>query len=190
MVKYNEDMTKIVDKGYHAVVVTGFGENADRRLEELYLHDDGIGPYCRVEWHDGTPELSYEWNNPTLREELGIDFDKIFLEALIVPVYPKFRLPSKEMLPLYAYMKRKARQQRLDCRLMFFQASDYKADLIRTGCANRRALLLRNLPRFIAVTRFYDQGRIVEDHIYDATATRPRSRSVVTFAAGQASVFP
>lgn len=188
MVKYEQNMTDIEYKDYHAVVITGFGETADGHLQELYLHDDGIGPYCRVDWPNSTPELNYEWNNPSLRERLMVDYDKIFLETLIVPVYPKFRLPSDRMVPLYSHLSRQARELGFGCRLMFFQVSDYKADLIRNRCADRRTLLLRNLPRFLAVTRFYDGERIVEDHVYDATATRPSNPTKIPFVAGQTPI--
>ena len=62
------------------------------------------------------------------------------------------------------------RAQGFNSKLMFFQANDYKSQLIDNRCITRREVLTRNMPRFIAVVRIYANGEIKEDHLYDATA--------------------
>lgn len=53
----------VVLSKHHSWTVVGHGENASSGALVLYCHDDGLGPYCRVDnpWFGGDIPLTGEW---------------------------------------------------------------------------------------------------------------------------------
>ena len=183
LIKEPETEDEKKEKAYHAVVITGYGENENGDLVELYLHDDGIGPYCRARWKENVPEIKYEWNDPDMRAEYPcFHFDKIIIHTLVTPVYPKFRMPSSQIIFNYwQYINDHQDSETLDFQLLFFLAKDYKRDLIRNGCKYRERFLTENLPRFLAVIRIMKKGKIALDLVHDATESLPRIPELVHY---------
>lgn len=160
-------------EGYHAVVITGFGENDQGDLVELYIHDDQIGPYCRAVWQDDSPKIEYEWTDPNMADLFGCE--AVILDKLIVPVYPKIRLPSAVIVPRYDWIRQRAELEGFTAKLLYTQVGDYKAFVIERECEDKENILITDLPRFLAVVRLLKNGSPLIDFVYDATANHSRS---------------
>ncbi len=92
--------------GLHAVAVTGFGAPdpstaispfgssglllAASCIEKFYVHDDGIGPFARMEFTSATPsQMTTSWGHHT-----GTSGQTFFEpQVLLIPVYHKIRVP-------------------------------------------------------------------------------------------------
>ena len=160
-------------QGYHAVVITGFGENDKGDLVELYIHDDQIGPYCRAIWQNDSPKIEYEWTNPELADLFG--YEAVILDKLIVPVYPKIRLPSAVIVPTYDWIRHSAELEGFTARLLYTQVGDYKAHILEQECEDKEKILITDLPKFLAVVRVLKGGDALIDFVYDATANHSRN---------------
>ena len=83
---------------YHAVVVTGY-KTKNQEITELYLHDDGIGPYCKT-----FPKNNFDqWDNEWLNNR---GYSEIIVNTLLIPLYPKIRLPFKLIYNEFLKQKR------------------------------------------------------------------------------------
>ena len=63
---------------YHAAVITGYQFDNNGKIKELYVHDDQIGPYNKVDQLDDFRIWDNEWCPATL-------------DYLVIPVYHKIR---------------------------------------------------------------------------------------------------
>jgi len=158
------------ERAFHAVVITGYGEDQSGNLTELYIHDDGIGPYCVAEWKEETAGIRYDWNNGSMSGQ-GVEWDEVTIDHIIAPVYPKFRLPSSNILHDFRDWQDRFASDGFEFQLLFMQSSAYKAELIKNSCKNRRMVLTKNLPRFLVIARMWENGKIVQDLVHDATST-------------------
>jgi len=70
---------------YHAVVISSYHCDQNGVIGELYVHDPQIGPYCRVVSNKRFIEWENEWT-------LKFGYDNVFVEKLLIPIYPKVRL--------------------------------------------------------------------------------------------------
>jgi hypothetical protein len=71
----------------HAVVISGYRADDNFGIEKIFVHDDRIGPYCKVKPEGSFLSWKYE------RDEWNDWGYKVKLDKLIVPVYPKIRTP-------------------------------------------------------------------------------------------------
>jgi hypothetical protein len=151
----------------HAIVITGYGENDKGEMVELYTHDDQIGPYCKTEWKGLTTSLSNEWTSK-------FRYSDVVLEKLIIPVYPKIRLPFSAIWPRHIRSAENARDRGLRSELFYTTVCDYKAHLLRSKVLDKASVLIMNMPRFLAVERTSTKDRDLIDVVYDATAVYPK----------------
>jgi hypothetical protein len=89
--------------GYHAVTVTGYNlsqeppENSSNlisgRINKLYVHDDQVGPYARMEFKEATNDKM--WHLSTSLTHKG--YDSVYAKPymFIFPLHNKIRLPFK-----------------------------------------------------------------------------------------------
>ena len=151
----------------HAVVVSGYRCDCNNNLKEMYVHDDGIGPYSRVDFGENFKE----WNN-----EWSIEFS-VTLEKLLVPIYPKIRLPFWRMYSLYQDLKTKiinSDMPNYDLRLCLTSVRRYKKFLLKKSIYEKEKVLTQSLPRFIWIIRAYDNDKPKYDLIYDGISLYPR----------------
>ena len=160
---------------HHAVVITGYGKDNNGVLKEVYIHDDQIGPYCQTKWPDAdSNSLENEWTEEFER-------DGLFLERLIVPVYPKLRLPFSTIFTRYDEFEKGAISEGMDSRLFYIQVNKYKESLIGLNVKDKHTVLFTRLPRFLAVVRLSNSGRLIKDYIFDATTAQARKHLTTIF---------
>lgn len=166
------DSSLLVEKGYHAVVISGFRHNQEGEINRLYIHDDQIGPYCRVTSTDGrflnSADRSFlKWENEWIQ---GPDspYDEMLLDILVIPSYPKIRYSYNK---IYDYFLEK-KVQNLDEKftLQLINVQEYKARLFNSNIDNKVDFLRKPLPRFLWLIGLLENNHIVWEEIYDATS--------------------
>jgi hypothetical protein len=149
----------------HAVVISGYRCDRKRRVKELYVHDDQIGPYSRVTPRDDSFQ---EWEN----EWLQMGYDSVKVEKLLVPVYPKIRLTFPRIYAYYREFKKKIEKRELDIDLELFLTwiEKYKEYLLSKNINNKIKVLTIPMPKYMWVVRAYYDDEPVFDDVFDGTS--------------------
>ncbi len=160
---------------YHAVTISGYQCNNNGKLTELYAHDDQIGPYNRVTPGGSFKRWKNEWNDR--------DY-KVSLEKLLIPIYPKIRLPFARIYPRYLEIKERVINDYgddFDFELYLTTIRKYKEFLLESTLKEKRKILIKSLPRFLWVLRAYYEGKPLKDIVFDGTAIYPKQVSSIDF---------
>ena len=81
---------------YHTAVISGYRSDKYGNVKELYVHDDSLGPYSKVESKDEkVPFLRWK-----LKSICGTSILKV--KYLVIPVYPKMRLEYNEIYGFFS----------------------------------------------------------------------------------------
>lgn len=155
---------------HHAVTITGYslegitknfhGEPyllSSSRMKQLYVHDDQIGPFARMEFLDGK-KLSTSWKV----ENLGIT-DNVYAtpEILIIPLYHKIRIPLYTILHIFLGFNKLLRKissgsgvliPNIEWDIFLSTVNDFKTEIINSPKIKgqyRADILTKNLPRFL-----------------------------------------
>jgi hypothetical protein len=156
---------------YHAVVVTGY-KSRNKKIVELYLHDDGIGPFCKTESVNGS---FYQWINEWVTQR---GYAAIHVSTLLIPLYPKIRLPFKEVYIEFLKQKRffeaMNRQKGIDpklycAELLLMDVRQYKKELLTASFQNKPEIMVKPFPRFLWVLRHNYCEKPFFDFVLDAT---------------------
>ncbi len=172
----------------HAVVISGYRSDSDNNLRELYVHDDQICPYNKVTFDGSLREWRNEWNSEYY----------VILEKLLVPIYPKIRLPFISMYRSYEDLKAKIIKSGgpyYDLRLCLVTVKRYKKFLLKktffgliedgqersATYYNKDEILTSSLPRFMWIVRAYENDMLVYDLIYDGISVYPHKCFAILF---------
>jgi len=156
---------------YHAVVVTGY-KSHNKKIVELYLHDDGIGPFCKTKPVNGS---FYKWDNEWISRQ---GYEAVHVSTLLIPLYPKIRLPFKEIYIEFLKQKRffeaMNRQKGIDshwyrAELFLMDIRQYKQSLLKEKFLNKEEILLKPFPRFLWIFRHNYCDKPCFDYVLDAT---------------------
>ena len=156
-------LSKGASEDHHAVVIDGYQYDDKGNVTELYVHDDQIGPYSRVQ-----PNITFEsWKNAW--SDLGYQVE---IERLLIPVYHKIRLPFYSIYHHYVSKKQEVDQGDITLDLLLTTIQRYKNFLIQRQIREKSKNLQRNLPRFIWIERTFEKGNKepIQDDIFDGTA--------------------
>lgn len=163
-----KDHNLIEDHEHHAVVICGFRQNENGQITKLYVHDDQIGPYCRVK--DASPKGKFlKWQNEWVTRE---GYSEVTLDKLLIPIYPKIRITFDI---IYSYC-RKLRKDNpgLNFDLYLTTVQDYKKMLLRLPFRDKVSKLKESMPRFIWVISAYKGESLVREWLIDATSHHMR----------------
>ena len=156
------------ESSMHAAVISGYRSGPIREVKELYVHDDQIGPYCRVK-----PCGDFRvWKNEWI--ELGYN---ITLEKLLIPIYPKIRLTFSRIYAYYQKLNERVSSiENLDLSLELNLASiqSYKKFLLQNDIKNKINVLTKPMPRFLWIIRMWLGDSILVDNIFDGVSTYPK----------------
>ena len=164
----------------HAVLISGYREDKNGKIVELYIHDDQIGPYCCTEL-DGSIKI---WKNEWL---LLNDVSKIELREILIPVDPLVKLRFLDFSVYYYYhIKPQADSFGLKSIPKLYHINEYKRQIltkqISTYIDEKREViydknnpklrfLSKNMPRYIWVAHHLQNNKEVVDVIFDANRT-------------------
>jgi hypothetical protein len=161
----------IFQNEYHAVVISGYRQRQNE-VTELFIHDDGLGPYCKTTTNSDFSKWQNEWLT---------QFSEISVNMLMVPLYPKVRLPFIEIYQAYLKTKRYFEIQNeimmkkmgipvgISTELFLYEVKDYKKELLQKTIENKVELLTDSWPRFLLIIRAHFVGTPIVDAVYDAT---------------------
>lgn len=190
-----EQMDCAESVGIHAVAVVGYRLESRRagpepedgfrmrssRISKLYCHDDGVGPFARMEFL-AAPEGKALLSTSQASSAGKIGTWKFAPETILVPLYHKIRVPFirvyEEVRSFDNYLRVIAelggddapnlRDLEWDIRLT--TVNDYKQELLnKPGAIAREQTLHSNLPRYLWLARAEDSGGAAFDLLFDAT---------------------
>lgn len=199
--KPNKKPEKKENKGLHAVVVLGdeLGDTVNfpksgfkfltktEKLTKLYIHDDRIGPYARLEYKDG------DWNLPYDKHLSNDVHETEYYEPtdIVIGLYPKIRLPFatvwnfayylneniKELFSVHHNTNKKDKEtaksgfENILWDFKLEDGSDLKRRIrnsdILLDC--KKEFLGRSLPHYCWVVKAYMLNQIVFEIVLDAT---------------------
>ncbi|MEO5349427.1 MAG: hypothetical protein H7836_07270 [Magnetococcus sp. YQC-3] len=192
--------------GYHAVALTGFSlprqgkmaRNGSSHLprlvatgmDKIYVHDDGVGPFARMEFDDKWVVVGSQDNNRYLaslstswrggRGNSPIGSGRAVLTDLLIPLYPKIRIPFACILERVAIF-----HDFLRCLdeinpfigsvtwdIHISQLNPFKESVVQNQKITGEPLLkilTATLPRFLWRAKLLQQGQEVLELLFDAT---------------------
>ena len=179
---------------YHAAVVSGYRVNAAGEMDEIYLHDDQVGPFCHTEFIKASIKGSY-FLKRLVTDRLKNQWvesgaaDEVVLLKLIIPRYPKIRMTITKMMPAYARVK-SAMGNDVNVKMLVYRVQDYKREILQSDVpiVDKTKTLLFDLPKYILVFRSMVGKDVVGDIIFDATSPHPNLIFINNYRMGQ--VFP
>jgi hypothetical protein len=160
---------------WHAAVISGYKSNECRNVEELYIHDDGIGPFCRA--HPVHNNFKF-WDNEWISER-GYDTCEVY--HLFAPIYSKIRLTFPLIFKYFEEKQNVARSPELDLELLLYTIRKYKRFLLDFKIKSKPDMLKTFLPRFLWVIRTYYKNRLLRDDIFDATSVYVRYCKTIAY---------
>lgn len=164
-------------QGSHAVVALGCN-TFDGIINELYIHDDRIGPYARLMKDESGKEwiMSLDLDNGSYNNE------KYIITDLLIGLYPKVRLPfdsadafASSFINELSFIDEEAKSM-FFYRLKLIDGSEYKS-LIRNNekVIDKQVHLEKALPKFCWIVQIYasleGEEVFLLDFIIDSTAT-------------------
>lgn len=172
-----ENDSSLAEKPFHAVVISGYKEDIFGNISEIYIHDDQKGPYS-IATDASADDSLLEWNCKWTEEK---EFDKVEVEILIIPTYPKMRTIYNKIYP--SLQEERTRYPNLYFDLKLYSIQKYKSDLLTMEFDNKINILKKSLPRFVWVLSSYNlfNGSIA-DKVYDATSHNVELIEKVVFA--------
>lgn len=151
-----------------------------RRIDELYVHDDGDGPFARLRVHTAETPSSTE---PMLTfaggrlKKVGEGAAPITPRFVLVPVHPKLRLSftdANTWVTRFAYLMAESVEapHELEWSLTLATTNQTKSRLRASALdpADVGRVLFKPLPRFLWVARVVENGRVLAEVLIDGTA--------------------
>lgn len=173
--------------GFHAVALTGyhcsdnppipFGQSnlllRATRLDKFYAHDDQVGPFSRMTLSPHGTLVKWKHMRGSIRDSCYLEsswqgesgtIGSVYAipESLLIPLYPKMRIPFQEALAGVAAFDSAIMElvaldhinlpEQLEWDLFLTTAAELKQDIRTTGTlsgAYARDLLTASMPRFI-----------------------------------------
>jgi hypothetical protein len=171
----------------HAVVICGYRENDQGEVKALYVHDDQIGPYSRVESVTESDGVRFQkWSNEWVTDPRygpvsfpDEPYDEVFLNALILPLYPKIRLSYRDV---YIYFHEwKLYYPDYDIILHLTTIRELRKKIIESKIRNKLKILKKPLPRFMWVLSVLDNKSNFMDIVLDATSHKIREIEYIEY---------
>ena len=186
--------------GGHAVAVAGFRMDANRpavpvgitgflskmsKISKLYVHDDQVGPFARMELDgikilDGARlrnSLTTDWTNPQ-----GLKAVRAIPDTLLIPLYHKIRIPFEvvhriiidfdAIVEVYRQQGLVPVPQRMEWDIYLSSISTLKSDIWRSDLIDPRDkvhLLTENMPKYLWRAAAYHGEDLLFELVFDAT---------------------
>ena len=148
-------------------------------FDEIYLHDDAIGPYARGVLKIDSTKLKLEIPRRKKNGRKGISREWL-IQSAIVPLYPKIRTSAKQLREIavqsYPQLEKtfSDKAKNLSVSMSFSRCGDYLQELYRaTEKTERKISFIKkcSLSRYIGIISWYYLDNRVLDLLWDTTDT-------------------
>jgi hypothetical protein len=183
---------KFDHEGGHLIAATGYREPAidyayttgpalalvSDGIEQMYAHDDGIGPYSRLGFDDATGLLETSW--PV--EGDWNNHEKAWLFTVAVPIVSEIRIQYEQvyeqavsfdgLLKVFRDLIYPGEQAPLVWDIYLAFSNAYKSDLLQNQSDNpsqQQRVTSRLLPKYVWVARALYKGKAFFEMVFDAT---------------------
>ena len=169
---------------YHAVVISGYKykQNNPNIPLCLYVHDDQIGPYSKVE---PVNNMFLKWKNDWISK---YNMTEVKIEMLLVPVYSKIRLTFPRIYAVFKKIQEEIEESGLGeivkLELKLYSVNKYKESLLNKSINNKTKILRTVFPRFLWVVRAFKAGHpddVIWDMTFDGVAAYPRDLEKIDY---------
>ena len=174
--------------GKHAVAVTGYRINGlkanfpgstfhlySSRMTKIYVHDDQVGPFARMEFVPGTNKFTTSWPD---KHGLTGNVQAAPL-MLLIPLYNKLRIPFELILNITLQFDKlldlvnariNYRIDDIEWEIFLSRSKELKTEIFHSDLENAEKLkiLKRSLPRYVWRANAHLDGEKVE-FIFDTT---------------------
>jgi hypothetical protein len=175
--------------GRHAVAITGFSLGHPQpipcgltkllfrssRIDKIYVHDDQIGPFSRMEFQDNHMNTSWRGKDN--------DIGKVFAttEIMLIPLYHKIRIPFQSILETilnFDAIVEELRQHteilpsQIEWDVYLTSVNDFKREIIQSTLIDgsyKTDILRFSLPRYLWRATALVAGQPILDLLIDAT---------------------
>jgi len=148
------------------------------RIDELYVHDDGVGPFARIKVVERPAKEAKKFAVFFEGDWKKADGGAACLEprAILIPVYHKIRLNFMDLQDWVNQFNTIAELEMKDFekgewRFALTDTNDFKVS-VRTSAlptAIRKGVLLKELPRYVWTATFTVAGKAAVQLVFDAT---------------------
>lgn len=193
--------------GAHAVSIVGYSLNEESeyqyiqdgfklraaKIDKLYVHDDQVGPFCRLEWAElpSPQQMLGDAEEQHIALKTSLD-DSIYHipDFVLLPLYHKIKIPFSlihdEMVVLNSLMDTwRGGVEPPEWDIFLTTVNDYKSS-IRSEYAELgvdfRDCLYARMPRFLWRVSVRREGVIQMDFLFDATGMDPHRLLVHVFS--------
>jgi hypothetical protein len=175
--------------GKHAVALVGYRLNEvlsidaevdfacrSNRMEQLYVHDDQVGPFARMRWNSAENILSTSYGGP------GTYVAKP--ETLLIPLSKNIRIPfgtiSDLVRELDGFMEQarlcgsciEVESDRIEWDIYLSSVQDFKAEVFKSTKLDENEklrILTKSFPLYVWRVTAYDGDRAVLELVFDST---------------------
>lgn len=164
------ELKKKITPELHSVVISGYKEDKDRKLVEIYVHDDQIGPYSRVNSKNGFIHWENFW-----KKEKG--YSEVQLDLLLVPLYFKIRVPLPKILYFTKHTCREEIKEThpdmstVELIPYLYTVQMYKNELLLKNIENKIEILKMPMPHYLWIIRVFDEWKVNMDIVVDASSS-------------------
>ncbi|HLM42609.1 MAG TPA: hypothetical protein VK458_02025 [Myxococcaceae bacterium] len=180
------------------------------RIEQLYVHDDQLGPYARaslqlrpIPLHQGEAGTTQGLYLDVERDE-GESKEPQLVRVAIIPVYPKLRVSAEDIWPMATHFTGVIEYQReedtVECEMFFIRAGSYLEELVKLRAEHdlslpeeRLVLFMKTvaLSRWVCVIRWWSgDERPLADFLYDTTDVVREPARVESHLLGMVALEP
>ena len=178
------------EKGLHAVTILGYSlkeEEIDsplisHKLEKLYVHDDRLGPFLKIDFDTTAFNVSL-FSNATVTENHHFENEQYIPDTLIVGLYHKIRIPylgiKNTCLDLQElisqYLERKGQKQEASIfndfkwDIQIKLNKDLKSFILSSQITNKEKYLTKSWPKYLWSATAYYKNILVFEMLFDAT---------------------
>ncbi len=190
-------------KGKHAIAITGFRTNEAKTVKvgdyffksraasisKLFVHDDQVGPFARMEF-DGI-KIKINGHNQNIYDSLSISWQnkdgeygskRAIPHTLLIPLYKKIRLPLAVIqdatirfnaaIESFLYDDFLPTNETLEWEIYLITVEKLKEEIYNSQLNNvlKKELLLKTMPKFIWRSAAYNNNNEkIFDLLFDAT---------------------
>lgn len=140
-------------------------------IKDFFVHDDQVGPFAPIKFHDGTSLARSRFNN-----EGNLYVEQAWIHAIIIPVYPKIRIKFEDVFLTVQgiddlLFKLNYFQYELEWDIYLTESNQFKSEILKSASDQelKKRKLFTGYPKYVWIARAQVKGNFIFDLIFDST---------------------